>query len=321
MRSIVTAGHCLCTNKYNEIYNKDLDHRFMITCPENGDHPDIELNNYSNNRLAVAVGTTRIPPPLVPAYDDNIKAFLYEYEDSGGPGGFSINGDVGIIVHRYGLDAVSKNEHRHGPICLPTKSFRSRIAVKTVGWGKLFDAKGTNDISTTRTSCQTNEGRTHDDISTPSPYDQRLKFLDCVVYGTRQPTYPHVKFSPFCNSWLLDKGIMTLASTIDLPDVTNIREPTDTPRPFTVSLLKNIPEQTQCENYMKNAKIAFGSEDFDAKVDRIVIKGPHGTNVKRICYNLPKIAKYGVCMTKHPDPLNIGAFIPAATLVGKMWMG
>ena len=94
---------------------------------------------------------------------------------------------------------------------------------------------------------------------------------------------------------------MTLASTIDLPDVTNIREPTDTPRPFTVSLLKSIPEQTQCENYMKNAKIAFGSEDFDAKVDRIVIKGPHGTNVKRICYNLPNVAKFGVCMTKHPD--------------------
>ena len=209
MRIIVTAGHCLCTNKYNEIYNKDLDHRFMITCPENGDHPDIELNNYSNNRLAVAVGTTK-RIPIVPAYNANIKAFLYKYEESDiqwYQSGFSINGDVGIIVHRYGLDAVSKNEHRHGPICLPTKSFRSRIAVKTVGWGKLFDAKGTNDISTTRTSCQTNEGRTHDDISTPSPYDQRLKFLDCVVYGTRQPTYPHVKFSPFCNSWLWIKKL------------------------------------------------------------------------------------------------------------------
>ena len=76
--------------------------------------------------------------------------------------------------------------------------------------------------------------------------------------------------------------------------------------------LKNVPEQIQCENYMKNAKIAFGSEDFDAKVDRIVIKGPQGTNVKRICYNLPKVAKFGVCMTKHPDSPQHWGFCSAA---------
>ena len=60
------------------------------------------------------------------------------------------------------------------------------------------------------------------------------------------------------------------------------------------------------QKYMKNAKIAFGYEDFDAKVDRIVIKGPQGKNVKRICYNLPKVAKYGVCMTKDAEPQHWG---------------
>ena len=200
---------------------------------------------------------------------------------------------------RNGLDAVSKNEHRHGPICLPMKSFKGSIAVKTVGWGFLFDRNGKNDIrKTTRTSCQTNVGRVHTDIFTIPTYDQRLEFLDCALHNT-PPNY-------FCNSWLLDQGILTLASTIDLPGLTDIRTPADPPLRFRVGRLRNIQEQLECEKYMKNAKIAYGKEDFDATVDRIAVKDSQGTNVKRICYNLPKVAKYGVCMTKDAEPQHWG---------------
>ena len=300
-RSIVTAGHCLCTNKNDEIFNKDLNHRLIVTCPKKDEPPDKDLNSNYNNRLAVAVGTTK-RTPIVPEYNANIKAFLYKYEESDIQRyqySFSINGDVGIIVIRNGLDAVSENEHRHGPICLPVKSFKGSIAVKTVGWGKLFDANGKNDIhTTTRTSCQTNEGRVHTDIFTIPPYDQRLEFLDCALHNT-PPNY-------FCNSWLLDKDIMTLASTIDLPGVTDIRTPADAPLLFKVGRLRNIQEQLECEKNMKNAKIAYGKEGFDKTVDRIVVKDPQGTNVKRICYNLPKVAKYGVCMTKDAEPQHWG---------------
>ena len=318
-RSIVTAGHCLCTSKANQVVDKVKGYRLVITCPNKGQNMNVNLNDAVRNKLNVRVGTTRLRKNqrITPEYNENIEAFLYKYDES--PDVFSNNGDIGLIVVKNGLDTVKINEYR--PICLPNFDQEqngppSTIEVKTAGWGKLYDEKETidpknpNGARITETSCHTNEARTNGDLSTPLPYHESLEFLDCVVY----PRSPGSQKRSFCNTFLL-KGLSTLSSTIHLSHVLGIPTPAQKPHPDALKRLKSKQDQLECETYMVRARIAWSKNwvdkmvayrEFDSQVDRIVIKDSQKKYVKRICYNLPKVAKYGVCTTKYSGSRNWG---------------
>ena len=147
-------------------------------------------------------------------------------------------------------------------------------------------------------------------MSTPLPYHESLEFLDCVVY----PRSPGSQKRSFCNTLLL-KGLSTLSSTIHLSHVLGIPTPAQKPHPDALKRLKSKQDQLECETYMVRARIAWSKNwvdkmvayrEFDSQVDRIVIKDSQKNYVKRICYNLPKVAKYGVCTTKYSGSRNWG---------------
>ena len=315
-RTIVTAGHCLCTSKATQVVDKVKGYRLVLTCPSRGQNMNVDLNDAVRNKLNVRVGTT-YRQRITPEYNENIEAFLYKYDES--PAVFSNNGDIGLIVVKNGLDTVKFNEYR--TICLPNfeqgqNGPPSTIQVKTVGWGRMYDEKekvdpkDPNGARITETSCHTNEARTNGDLSTPLPYHESLEFLDCVVH----PRSPGSQKRSFCNTLLL-KGLSTLSSTIHLPHVSGIPAPGQTPHPDALKRLKSEQDQLECETYMVRAKTAWSANwvdktvayrEFEAQVDRIVIKDSQKKYVKRICYNLPKVGKYGVCTTKYSGSRNWG---------------
>ena len=315
--TIVTAGHCVCTSKAYEVADKDNNYRLQVTCPKKGLDMNANLNNAILNKINVRVGTTSRLPLITPEYNGNIEAFLYKYDEYGGP--FSINGDVGLVVVKNGLDTLKINEY--STICLPTfdqaqNSPPSSIEVKTVGWGKSYDEKdkidptNPNGPKITETSCHTNEARTNGDLLTPLPYPERLEFLDCVVYSKSAGSQKR----SFCNPQLL-KSLDSLSSTIDLPSVSGIPRPSQAAQPDAVGRLISHPDQIECDTYMIRAKMAWArdredkkvaNEDFDTKIDRIVIKDSSEQTIKRICYNLAKVAKYGVCLTEYSGLRNWG---------------
>ena len=324
-RSIVTAGHCLCTSKAKQVIDKDNNYRLQVTCPKKGLDMNANLNDAILNKINVRVGTTSRLLPFTPEYNKNIEAFLYKYDES--PLAFSINGDIGLVVVRNGLDTVKINEYR--TICLPTfdqeqKSPPFAIEVKTAGWGLLYgenekiDPKNPNGPRIIETSCRTNEARTNGDFLTPLPYNERLEFLDCVVY----PKSAGSQKRSFCNPWLL-KGLDGLSSTIDLPSISGILPElfdVQPPHPDAVQRLMSEPEQKECTTYMFKAKSAWARnrvdtraayEDFDTQIDRIVIKDSSEQTIKRICYNLAKVAEYGVCMTEYSGLRNWGFCSPS----------
>ena len=80
------------------------------------------------------------------------------------------------------------------------------------------------------------------------------------------------------------------------------------PHADAVQRLISEPDQKECVTYMFKAKSAWpiAYEDFDTQIDRIVIKDSSEQTIKRICYNLAKVAKYGVCMTEYSGLRNWG---------------
>ena len=298
--SILTAGHCLCKDAEDVVYDTDNDYRFIQTCPNICDDLDKDLNNNMDNKITALVGATGFPGKIVPEFKVNIEAYLYDYY--GVTPGFSINGDIGIIIVRNGLDAIKIGEY--GSISLPNLLFSGpTIQVKTAGWGMLYDFVEKNGLR--KTSCQTNEGRMVGDPFQIPTFENKVDFLDCQDY----PNLLGSRNDPFCNKWLSLFMITTLSPTIDLPDISGIKTPSQFPNAYTLKSLKAEPEQVECENYMIGAKRAWSkskSEEFDDFVDRIVIKDSGGENIKRVCYNLAKVAKYGVCMTGEAKPRHWG---------------
>ena len=50
----------------------------------------------------------------------------------------------------------------------------------------------------------------------------------------------------------------------------------------------------------------IAANEFAAQIDRIVVKNPSESHVIRICYNLGKVARYGVCHTYEAEPRHWG---------------
>ena len=97
---------------------------------------------------------------------------------------------------------------------------------------------------------------------------------------------------------------MTLPISTDLPTVAGIQDSNSMPSQTVLNSLRNSDEQKECDRYLERAKTAWWRHsihrrhEFDAVVDRIVIrKFQRGPRFDRICYNLVKVAKYGICLT------------------------
>ena len=291
-KSILSAGHCLCVGRRLSDTNG-----LVFSCPEPPEDPGRDLNNNHNNRLAVQVGIARFPNFLIPPYNPDIRAYLYNYQEATGlhQVAFSMNGDIGIIVLNNDLTFAPNIRHIDLP-CLPAPLIQlNDFEVETVGWGTLYDERTDLATGIRKTSCQTNEGRTTGFIRNAQAYDSRLEFLDCKVPPQGRE---------FCNTWLLDNNLMTLPISTDLPTVAGIQDSNSMPSQTVLNSLRNSDEQKECDRYLERAKTAWRRHsihrrhEFDAVVDRIVIrKFQRGPRFDRICYNLVKVAKYGICLT------------------------
>ena len=138
------------------------------------------------------------------------------------------------------------------------------------GWGVRLDGKrDPNSGQILKTSCQTNEGRVHRDLTRPiefwdpkeKAFDKRVQFLDCRVQPQSQK----------CDKWLLRSKLSTLSTAID---ITQIRGTTDAEK---FANLKLIEQQKECENLFSVAKAQWmqhhrkSSIEFDETVDRFYI--------------------------------------------------
>ena len=314
-RSILTAGHCICVSKYAIVPDKNNpDIRLKITCPSQRHLLDKNLNNGFDNKINVRVGITQRPAhPLTPTYNDQVEAYLYNYNNPT-RFGFSDVGDLGLIIHRTSLNMVTGPTYQYGhrPICLPHvpsdgKPFRSptKVRVKLAGWGLKFDAISVN--GQIKTSCQTNAARTVIDNGLSSrlrdvpDYDNKLDFLACNPFTCYQFLLP-----------FLTNGVSTMASTADMIPFLN-----PLPNIHHIQHLRTTQDQIDCEHYMDEAvrwwwnskswpSQEIAADEFAAQIDRIVFTDPTGETIHRICYNLPKVGRHGACYTGQASPRDWG---------------
>ena len=301
---IVTAGHVLCIDEYSRKIDGSPE-LFQVTCPKTPAEKDMNLNRQGLNEVAYSVGHVN-RQVIVSNYHKNIVALLYDYEKVSGGNYhdvFSINGDIGIVIDRNGFNL---DTNFVSPICLPLSRHDGRDGlVKMAGWGVRLDGKrDPNSGQILKTSCQTNEGRVHGDLTRPiefwdpkeKGFDKRVQFLDCRVQAQSQK----------CDKWLLRSKLSTLSTAID---ITQIKGTTDAEK---LANLKLFKEQKGCEDFFSVAKGKWiqhhqkSSIEFDETVDRIIITGAEGSIILASCYNLRKVAKYGFCETNEPNPRNWG---------------
>ena len=293
--TIITCGHCICNNDKPSSKQK-----YAITCPKDPKDKEENLNKKEINEIYITVGKQNVNMFEIDGkFDENLKAYVYNYEKD--IVAFSKNGDIGIVIQTIGLEKSDRIQK----ICLPTPElFHDGLKVKVAGWGIRIDEKVNARASPERimsTSCQTNEARSLN-RNIVSPFDKRVKFLDCEIYE-KDPTKDRTKK---CNSWLLDKKLETLPLKIDLPGVSGVTGLNDLPSTTALEKLKNGKEQKRCEEYFQRAKKAWTARgnletQFDSDIDRIVIK-KFETTREEVCFNLKKVAKYGVCSTKKSTP-------------------
>ena len=294
--TIITCGHCICNNDEPSAKQK-----YAITCPEDEKSKEENLNKKDFNEIYITIGKQMVNVFKTDGkFDDSLKAYLYNYEKN--VAFFSNNGDIGIVITRTGFGKLSNIGKK---ICLPkTTFFQDGITVKMAGWGNRYDKKLDQSASTDKilsTSCQTNEARTMN-RNRVREFDKRLVFLDCEIYE-KDPTTAQTKK---CNSWLLDKELETLPLKIDLPGISGVTGLNEVPGTTEFRNLNNDKEQKRCVEYLSKARQAWAESgelesQFDNDIDRIVIK-KFGTNTEKVCFNLKKVAKYGVCSTKKSRP-------------------
>ena len=303
--TIITCGHCICNNE--EPSAKQL---YAITCPEDPKNKEENLNKKDFNEIYITIGRQKFLSAFEDErkyFDKNLKAYLYKYEKNVDI--FSNNGDIGIVITKNG---VGKWSDSVGKICLPTKTlFPDGITVKMAGRGYRYDDELDQSARTDKilsTSCQTNEARSWN-RNIVTEFDRRLVFLDCEIYE-KDPKTDRTKK---CNSWLLDKELETLPLKIDLPRVSGVTGLNDVPTTTAFDKLNNGKEQKRCVNYTSKARMAWAESgmlesQFDNDIDKIVIKKFETTiyegkpTTEEVCFNLKKVAKYGVCSTKKSRP-------------------
>ena len=303
--SIVTVGHALC---FNTFYS-DLDDGWVAdrTCPQgNVVLQNQNLNVRDTNEINVVTGSKE---PIFPdTFDDNVAAYLYNYVERNDPL-FSQNGDFGVIILKKRIEFIPDLV---SPICLLNRenpgyyNKTPQIEVKVAGWGFKYHEyinPVTNFVE--KTTCHTNEGRTTNrhNITT---FEERLPFLYCQI---PDPDPNVVRAKTFCNRDLLSNGLETLPQNMDLQRIARFSGPAS---PLDLNSVKRDSQQQECEKYMRKARMAWSageslresrqfaqSNEFDNAIDRIVIKGIYKKKEEIVCYNLRKVARYGVCLTRN----------------------
>ena len=300
--SIITAGHALCRNKF--ISDLGNGWKSDITCPRKRSllvNPDLNVRGF--NEINIEVGTVLRSPPNN-SYDENIAAYLYKYVDEGG-GLFSTNGDFGVVIKKKPLEFTRGILDSICLLNLELYDTSKAIDVKAAGWGlRYHEVLDPLNQVTQKTSCQTNDAKT-DNRNTISTYNERHQFLDCQIPNKDAG---EVQTKGFCSRDLLDSNLKTLPQDIDLVEVTGFSGPGS--KLDLNNLVKN-QQQIECVDYMANARAKWveldkSIEDFDKTIDRIVIIQTKSNNRELVCYNLRKVAIYGVCLTTEAPPRHWG---------------
>ena len=113
-----------------------------------------------------------------------------------------------------------------------------------------------------------------------------------------------------------------MASTADMIPFLN-----PLPNIHHIQHLRTTQDQIDCEHYMDEAvrwwwnrkswpSQEIAADEFAAQIDRIVVKDHSQVHVIRICYNLRKVARYGVCRTHEAAPRHWGFCSRSCTQAG-----
>ena len=307
---IVTVGHNLCFDKFHS----DLGNGWVAyeTCPQRGfEYGD--LNVQGSNEINVVTGgdfpLTGMPifpntDVAIEQFDNNVAAYLYNYEERH-DSLFSQNGDFGVIIMNKSIEF---RPGIVGSICLLNREkpeyydSKKQIEVKLAGWGfkyREFTNPVTNIVE--KTTCHTNEGKTSNQNSLTT-FQERLEFLDCQLLDTDTRT--------FCNRELLSNNFETLPQDIDLQRVAGFSTLTSN---LDLNSIQRDSQQQECERYMIKAREAWEAsretdgKEFDKEIDRIVIEGKDKKKSEIVCYNLRKVARYGVCLTRNKTHNSLAA--------------
>ena len=313
--AIITCGHCICAYKQPYVETKQP---YVETCPGSKGipHTDKDLNIKSLNEIYITVGRTRLDFGRTNKndweFDGNIEAYFYMYER--GDYIISKNGDIGLVLKTDGL--ASNDGTAFKPICLPppnTEYDKNGIIVKMAGWGRRYHQHKTKNIRDS-TSCQTNEARIlpitsritiEKHVNSKLSYEERVTFLECDI--------PDTVNQEFCTRFLTDNNIQTLSANTEL----------DADELETVEHLNSDEGYKRCKEYIKSGKKSWvrhmkisnkkHTRDqaelnamFDKEIDRIIVNHPNNFIKQDICYNLKKVAKYGICPTQLPNPQHWG---------------
>ena len=314
--SIITVGHALCKSEY--LSNLQDGWKSDVTCPQKDpkipqkDLNKIDLNRKDFNEIRVVVGQKL--PVFIDEFDPDLEAYLYNYNEL--PSYlFSSNGDFGVIIKKTPLifNYGKWLSPLVGPICLPNTAHLTDspigIDVKLAGWGRRYhEVTNAQTKMVDKTTCQTNEARTLNRKAI-TRYKDRLQFLDCKIHDSN-PAKDRTK--SFCSRWLTENGLETLPEHINLPEICGGTGPGSLLCGKTgANYLRTLDEQIRCERHILEAREAWKSQGktidaFNEEIDRIVVIKSGKKDKEEICYNLKKVAKYGVCMTNEAKPRNWG---------------
>ena len=235
--AIVTAGHNLCTKDGQTDVPSDPKVKLKVTCPKGGSmHLNLNMKNLNDINFGVGTNIMTLKNPW---YNKDIEAYLYKYEPR--DAGFSLNGDIGVVVTKTSLGIGRNKAIQKISLPLPDQ-FKDDLPVTMAGWGRRYiEFINPTNNRVENSSCMTNEERTSGEIlhitNTPTSFNDRFEFRYC----NRSP-------NTFCNKWLLEEKIDTLSA------ITNIRAITGTSNREKKLKLKRRPEQRQCEKYLEKAK-------------------------------------------------------------------
>ena len=302
---ILTCGHCVCigpnTKDAARFVTCPIDDKFIITF----DNKPRNQNQKGKNEVYYSIGTQKFDYRSA-THSSDIYAYLFKYEPFDEPGDqnqilFSKNGDIAAIKD-VTMDLIG---YKATHITLPTfNAFLGNDGkdVKIAGRGPRYDEYVDNEHNPPRSlpSCITNGG---------------------LVKNRQMPANQHNIFIP-CKDWSGPPPNRDVC--INIPDtITTFHANTKVIIRPNFHLVQLVPNKDVCDDYWKEAikyiekeeaqnpgPLILTSENFKNMAHRIVVHdaGPQTPDrmMGEICYNVKKLAEFGVCETDMEPPNDWG---------------
>ena len=305
-KAVLTAAHCVCSCKDDSTDTE----KWPPTCKQDQaslctkykelqEHRSVDDQNQDGvNEIRIAVGDIgfqRYPADF--SFDRKIKAILYKFKANSNGEHYDcfIEGDVALVMNEDPIITPSP-KNNFAPLCLPHPDLFKKLPKETpvmiVGWGlQRYDA---ND-GTDKHSCHTNGARIKR-IDTTEEHVQGI-FEPCNRYEVNpDATSKYCHTMPFSDGFTLGDSISTKIEFVFSGSERNMN-------------VFEHEDDKKCEKYLTSAKDQFNQNHtsnsssptlgFDKDVARMKYTiEDKDKNTKTIeCFNMPNIAKYGICET------------------------